>query len=71
MPYPYEEHKPYQRCIKDEVLPTDRQWLRMLNDMMGGMSIDGMTASGLSIEQARSIKGLLALLNRYEELGNG
>lgn len=66
MPYPYEEHLPYQRCITDQVLATDRQWLRMLNDMLGNMSIDGLINSDLSMEQARSIKGLIALVYRYE-----
>lgn len=66
MPYPYEEHKPYTRAIRDEILPVDRQWLRMLADMFGGLTVDGLTKAGLSTEQARSVLGLVALVHRYE-----
>ena len=67
MPSPFENHAPYQRIICDSALPIDKQWLRMLNDMLGEMTYEHLRVAGLSHENARSIMGLLALHLRQEE----
>lgn len=66
MPSPFDHHAPYQRVMTQAVLPQDRQWLRLLDEMLGGLTLEKLVMAGLSREEARALQGLLAMAPRYE-----
>lgn len=63
------DHAPYQRIMSDETTAVDRQWSRMLKEVLEPVSLESMVRSGIHEETARDLLGLIAVHMRNEALG--
>lgn len=65
MPFLYKHHPPYMRVITGEPSAVDRQWLRFLSEVFQNTRIEPLQQSGMSLEVAREILGVIALDARF------
>lgn len=64
---PFEIHAPYQRIMTNALVPVDRQWLRLLADLLEPVSLDQLVNAGMTQSRARALLSLSAMVSRYRD----
>lgn len=62
----FEHHPPYRRVLAGEPTAVDRQWLRLLDELLDAIHYPQIIATGTDPATAREVLGLLALAQRFE-----
>lgn len=60
------DHAPARRILSGESTASDRQWLRMLDEVLEPVSLEQLIHCSVDAEAARDIIGLIALRERTE-----
>jgi len=60
-----DNHPPFKRVISDEATATDRQWLRMLDDVFESITFERLVAAGLDAQAVSALFGVVALRYRH------
>jgi hypothetical protein len=58
------DHQAFMRVVSGQTIGPDRQWMRLLSDILEDVSIDTLMRAGMAQDTARDLLTLCALTAR-------